>query len=91
MWMVLSIPAVVYLFWQPSWILGSLATAVAYCVIVGPGLAGAILGIAERLGFVDFQWYDDSKNSLLYKMHCLHESMNLHARTTTKKGQNKPW
>ena len=81
-----SIPAVGYLFWQPTWILGGLATVLAYCVIVGIGLSGAILAIAERLGFVNFQWDDESKKSLIYKMRSLHEVVNPRARRTSNKG-----
>lgn len=66
-------------------------TVVAYCIIVGLGLSGALLGLAERLGFVDLQWDDHSKKSLLYRMHCLYESMNPSARITSEKRQNTPW
>lgn len=88
--LLFSIPSVFYLFWQPSWILGSLASALAYFVVVGLGLTGGVLGIAERLGYVDFQWDDDSKKSLLYKMQRHHETMNPRARETLKESQNKP-
>lgn len=64
-------------------------TGFCYCVIVGLGLSGAILAIAERLGFVEFQWDAHSKKTLLYKMRCLHESMSPRARRTTNNGQNK--
>lgn len=85
-----SIPAVGYLFWQPHWILGGLATVLAYCVIVGLGLSGAILAIAKRLGYIELQWDDESKKSLIYKMSSLHEVMNPRSRRTSKNGQNKP-
>jgi len=85
-----SIPAVGYLFWQPNWILGGLATVLAYCVIVGIGLSGAIFAIARRLGYIELQWNDESKKSLNYKMSSLYEVMNPRARGTSKIGKNKP-
>ncbi len=83
-----SIPVVGYLFWQPNWLLGGLATVLCYCVIVGIGLSGAIFAIASRLGFIELQWDDESKKSMIYKMNRLHGVMNPRAKRTSKNGQN---
>lgn len=83
---LISIPAIVYLFWQPTWILGALATSLAYIVIVMIGLSGVTLAIGKMLGYINLQWDDQTKKSTLYKMQRLHESMNPQSKSAVPKG-----
>ncbi|MEC5126754.1 hypothetical protein VSU19_08340 [Verrucomicrobiales bacterium BCK34] len=71
-----TIPAVIYLFWRPSWTLDPLAVVLAYAFIIVVGLSGAIIAIGKRLGWIELQWDEDSKRSLLYKMERFADSMN---------------
>lgn len=71
----LIVPASIYLVWSPVWMLDKLCTALAYITLIGIASIGVIVAIAEKLGFFQWQWDEETKKSMHYKMRLLQQSM----------------
>ena len=66
---VISIPAVLFLFFQPNvGTLGNTLTIAANIFVFGLGGTGALLAVLTRIGFVQFHYTDKDRQSFSYRM-----------------------
>lgn len=72
---IVAIPAVAIIVFLPTFPGSFILKFLAYLWVIGFALSGALIAIAQRLGFAEFIWDEESKRSLFYRMKQLQEQM----------------
>ena len=70
---VLGIPAVICVIFARDFPGAGLLRFLGYAVILTIGVSGALMALAQKAGFIHLVWDEESRKSLLGRMHALEE------------------